>query len=180
MTQKLPVGKKSAVAAALAAAAAIATPFYVGWEGEELMPYKDIVGVWTVCSGDTRGVTAATPKQTPEQCAARTQDILKTYGGKVVKLSPGIENNPVELAAHTIFAANVGTGAYGKSSINRLYKAGGFMNRINACRAMRLYDKAGGRVIKGLQNRRSGVPSMLGEYELCIGGVIGEEYHDAL
>ena len=95
-------------------------------------------------------------------------------------MSPDIEKNPVEFAAHTIFTANVGPTAYSKSSVRRLRATGTFMGRVNACRAMRLYDKAGGRVIKGLQNRRGGVPTMLGEYELCIGGVIGREYQHVL
>ena len=157
-----------AFGAALAAMTLIATPIYVGWEGEKLTAYQDIVKVWTICSGDTRDVHAGM-SLTREQCRARTQKILYDFGTDVAKLSPGIEASPLEWGSHTIFAANVGTGAYAKSSIRRLYNAGDFRG---ACRAMRLYDKAGGRVVRGLQNRRGGTPTMIGEYELCLGGAV--------
>ena len=34
----------------------IATPMIGGWEGVETKPYKDIVGVWTVCYGETQDI----------------------------------------------------------------------------------------------------------------------------
>lgn len=160
--------KQKGAAAALAAMLAIATPIYAVWEGEKLLPYKDVIGVWTVCSGDTRNVIPG-QAQTREQCRERTKNILIEFGTEVARLSPGIEDSPLEWSAHTIFAANVGMGNYGKSSVRRFYNSGDFRN---ACRAMRLYDKAGGRVFVGLQNRRGGTPTMLGEYELCLGGAI--------
>lgn len=155
-------------AALLASMALIATPIYTSWEGSKNLPYRDIVGVWTVCSGDTRNVTPG-KRETNEECAERTSKILVEYGTEVATLSPGIENSPYEWAAHTIFAANVGTGAYSKSSIRRLYNQGKF---VEACRAIRLYDKAGGKTVIGLKNRRAGEGDRIGEYELCLGGAI--------
>lgn len=154
--------------AAAAAMAAIATPIYVSWEGEELVPYVDIVGVPTVCSGDTRNVTMGRPV-TREECSRRTDAIIRDYGAQVAQLSPGIERSPYEWAAHTIFAANVGVGAYGRSSVRRLYAGG---QHRAACRFLRQYDKAGGRSVPGLANRRSGTADRIGEYELCLVGAI--------
>jgi len=162
------MSKGKLIGGALAAMIAIATPLFVSMEGEELSAYKDVVGVVTICSGDTRNVYMGM-RLTKEQCRQRTDNILNEYGTDVQKLSPGIENSPYEWAAHTIFAANIGVGAYGRSSIRRLYNAGDYRG---ACRAMRLYDKAGGRVIRGLVNRREGTATMIGEYELCLGGAI--------
>lgn len=161
--------KKGGIAAALVAAmVAIATPVYVSWEGAETMPYRDIVGVWTVCSGDTRDVVPG-KRLSEADCDRRTRAILEEYGATVARLAPGIEQSPYEWAAHTIFAANVGVGAYGKSSVRRLHNAG---QHRAACRFLREYRKAGGRVVKGLINRREGTDERIGEYELCLVGAI--------
>lgn len=151
-------------AAAIAAMSLLATPIYEAWEGKVNKPYKDIVGVWTVCSGDTRNVTPG-DVQTDAECKARTQKIMEDYGRIVLKYNPKIADYPLQFASHTIFTANVGETNYAKSSVLRLTLEG--KNR-EGCRAMRLYDKAGGRVVTGLQNRRSGTKSMIGEYELCL------------
>lgn len=156
------------VAAAIAAMSLIATPLYKAFEGERLLPYKDIVGVWTVCSGDTRNVTPGVP-ETKESCEARTKKILEDYGKIVIKYNPSVAEYPLQFAAHTIFVANVGEGNYKKSSVLRLTLEG--KNR-EGCRAMRLYDKAGGKTIRGLQNRREGTQTMIGEYELCLADAV--------
>lgn len=156
--------KTGGLAGLLALMTLIATPIYTSWEGTKTLPYKDIVGVWTVCSGDTRNVHPGV-RETQESCDKRTSAILEEYGTKVQELSPGIENYPYQWAAHTIFAANVGVGAYGKSSIRRLFNE---KKPVQACRALRLYNKAGGRVVVGLQNRRNGDGDRIGEYELCL------------
>ena len=79
---------KSKFAALLAAMVAVATPIYVGWEGSENKAYRDIVGVLTICSGDTRNVR---PGQvaTDAECNDRTAAIMEEYGTDVYKLSPG-------------------------------------------------------------------------------------------
>lgn len=159
---------KKGLVAGLALMVAIATPIYKGWEGTVNMPYKDIVGVWTVCSGDTRNVTPG-KRQTDAECDARTEKILNEYGTEVAKLSPGIEEFPYEFAAHTIFTANLGVGTYTKSSVRREYNLG--HHRI-ACRAILLYTKAGGRDVIGLKNRRAGTNDRVGEYELCLADAI--------
>lgn len=162
------LSSKGKAGIALAAMLAIATPIYTSVEGTRTLPYKDIVGVWTVCSGDTRDVVPG-EAQTPAQCDARTKAILSDFGSGVETAAPGIENSPYEWAAHTIFAANVGMGNYRQSSVRRLYNAG--HHRL-ACRAMRQYRLAGGKVAQGLVNRRDGTDDKIGEYELCNVGAI--------
>lgn len=151
--------------------AAIATPIYIGWEGNKTLPYKDIVGVWTVCAGDTRNVKPGV-RLTEAQCRERTAKILQEFGTEVAKSSPGIENHWVEWASHSIHAANIGMGNYNKGSVRKLYNQGNY--RL-ACRAMLLYDKAGGKTVIGLKNRRAGTNDRIGEYELCLGGAIPRE-----
>jgi len=167
-----PIGspaKRGGIAVALIGAmVAIATPIYVSWEGTRTLPYKDIVGVWTVCSGDTRNVLPG-KRVTEAECDARTRAILEEFGAGVARLSPGIEESPYEWAAHTIFAANVGLAAYERSSVRRLYNAG---QHRAACRFLRNYRMAGGKVVQGLINRREGTDERIGEYELCLVGAI--------
>ena len=156
-----------ALGAAIAAMALIATPIYEKLEGKKNNPYRDVIGVWTVCSGETR---VQMRKYTDAECAEMTRKILQDdFGPKVAKLNPSIVDYPIQFASHTIFAANVGMGNYEKSSVLRLDKQG---QHRNACRAMRLYDKAGGRKVTGLVNRREGTNTMLGEYELCLSEAI--------
>lgn len=156
------------IVGSIAGMIAIATPIYVSHEGTRELPYKDIVGVWTVCSGDTRNVTPG-KRETPEQCQERTENILKEYGGHVAEVNPSIVDYPYMWAAHSIFTANIGMAGYDKSSVLRLDKAGD--HRL-ACRFLLKYDKAGGKRIIGLINRRSGTEDRIGEYELCLADAV--------
>lgn len=159
---------KSPLALAFAAMVAIAVPQWETWEGTEQMAYRDIVGVLTICSGDTRNVR---PGQyaTEAECRERTARIMQDFGGAVLKASPGIEHSPYEWAAHTTFAGNVGEGAYRRSSVRRNF----VLDRpVLACRSLRLWNKAGGREVRGLVNRREGEGDRIGEYELCLVGAV--------
>lgn len=160
--------KKSAVAAGLAAMAALATPLYTSWEGTKLKAYEDVVGVLTICSGDTRNVTKGMV-ETPEGCNRRTAKILEEYGMAVYEASPTVIEHRNIWAAFTIFSANVGKAGYANSSVRRLYDAGKYRQ---ACRALRQWQYAGGRRIQGLVNRREGTDQLIGEYELCLADAV--------
>lgn len=156
-----------AIAAGIAAMALLATPIYTSFEGTRNDPYKDSVGVWTVCSGETR---VEMRHYTNAECAEMTRHIIEDdFGPKVAKLNPTIVDYPVSFVGHTTFAVNIGMANYAKSSVLRLDLQG---KHREACRAMRLYDKAAGRVLVGLQNRRQGTQSMIGEYELCLADAV--------
>lgn len=168
-----PINKKKAGAGAVAVAAmlAIATPFVSGWEGTETKPYFDRFGnVWTVCTGETN---VPMREYTVAECHAMFGQSFKKYALQVADLSPGIEDSPYEWAAHTSLAYNVGVGTYAKSSARRLYNEG---RGVEACRSIRLYRKAGGKVLPGLVYRREGEGSRIGEYELCLAGAVPKEF----
>lgn len=160
--------KASPLALAFAAMTAIAVPQWETWEGVERLAYRDIVNVLTICSGDTRNVFEG-QYATEAECRKRTAAIMVEFGGGVMKASPGIEASPYEWAAHTTFAGNVGLAGYRRSSTYRLFNT---KRRVEACRAMKLWNKAGGRVVRGLVNRREGDGSRIGESELCLVGAI--------
>lgn len=160
--------KKSPIALAFAAMVAIATPQWGTWEGTKQLAYRDIVGVLTICSGDTRNVFEG-QYATEEECRERTAQIMMDYGGGVIQASPGIEESVYEWASHTTFAGNIGLAGYRRSSTRRYFVTD---HPVLACRAMRLWNKAGGRVVQGLINRREGEGDRIGEYELCLVGAV--------
>lgn len=148
------------------AAAALTTPFVSKWEdgpkGPALMPYRDIVGIWTQCSGETLNVTATSPKETPEGCAIKLDKRLAGFAQAVATCTPAIRGRDAQWAAATSLAYNIGTGAYCRSTVDRRFDAGQWRA---GCDAFLLWNKAGGRVVAGLANRRSA------ERELCLKGL---------
>lgn len=169
---KLTGKQKGGIAAAtVAAMLAIATPFVSGWEGTETKPYWDRFGkIWTVCTGETN---VPMREYTLAECHAMFGKSFQTYALQVSEMSPGIEESPYEWAAHASLAYNVGVGAYGKSSVRRLFNEG---RGVEACRAIRLYRKSGGKVLPGLVYRREGEGGRVGEYELCLAGAVPKEF----
>ena len=138
-----------------AAIMAEAVPLIQRWEGVELVAYRDIVGVWTICSGTTRGVVPGMRK-TAEECAALLRsEALEYWRGVSAYLTAETLRDRITVkrgAAWSSFAINVGISAAGKSTATRRLNAG---NITGACEALSWWNKAGGRVILGLVNRRS-------------------------
>lgn len=157
-----PVGALAAVIGT--AAAANLTPFVINWESgskQYLTPYRDIVGVWTQCHGETLGVTAASPKETPEGCNLKLDKRLAGFAQGVAKCTPSLKGRDREWAAATSLAYNIGVPAYCKSTVDRRFDAG---DRKGACDAFLMWNRAGGRPVAGLTRRRTA------ERDLCLPG----------
>lgn len=167
------MGPGKTIAALLAGMLVIATPIYISHEGQVLSPYRDVVGVLTVCSGETRGVQNR--RYTPEECAAMTKHIMEDFGTYVYEVNPTIVDYPYQWASHTMFAANIGKAGYKRSSVLRLDLAG--EHRL-ACRYMLKYKFAKGKVFQGLVNRRAGTTEKIGEYELCLADAVERDLGD--
>ncbi|MCW2411996.1 MULTISPECIES: glycoside hydrolase family protein [unclassified Sphingobium] len=148
---------------------AIAVPFGISWEGMKLNPYKDLVGVWTVCGGATH---VPMRPYTEAECREITLAQYRDFGEGVRASAAGIDREPWQWASHTTFASNIGISAYARSSVRRLFVQGRY---VEACRAMRLYKYAGGKVVAGLVYRREGKDRRIGEYELCMVGAVPAE-----
>jgi lysozyme len=150
-------GGKAAVLAGALAAAAGTVALLKPWEGRELVPYRDIVGIWTWCDGQTSGERKA--RYTQAECDAITQ----TEVVKVLTKVAGCVHRPLEQnewEAIGSWAYNVGPTAACRSTL---------VKRINEgqpaqvwCRELLKWDRAGGRQIKGLTRRREA------EYKVCI------------
>lgn len=146
-------------AAALAAMLAIATPIVASWEGTKLNPYRDLVGVWTVCTGETR---VEMRRYTPAECQVMLEKGLAEFGQGVVKRNPELVNRPNQWAAASSLSYNIGAAAYNRSTVAKRFSAGNFRG---ACDAFLSWSYAGGRQIKGLLNRRRD------ERALCLRGL---------
>lgn len=132
----------------------LAVPFIARWEGVELVAYQDIVGVWTICSGTTRGVEPGMRKSA-EDCAALLEAEALEYWRGVARYftADTLRHRITALrgSAWTSFAINVGIRAAGTSTATRRLNAG---NIAGACQALTWWNKAGQRVRRGLINRR--------------------------
>jgi lysozyme len=132
-------------------AAGIAALFALAshWEGQKTVAYQDIVGVWTVCSGETRGVKKG-DTYTPAQCNDMLKKAVAQYD---TALLPCIKQELTQgqRVALADLAYNVGTGAVCKSTALRLMNEG---KKVEGCAALLNWSYAGGKQIQGLLNRR--------------------------
>lgn len=150
------------VAAILIAAAAFVGP----WEGERTEAYLDRIAsppVWTVCYGETKGVKAG-DTYSPQQCLDLLQASLVGYHAELSKCLPALPEQPQGVqVALTSWTYNVGATAACSSTLVKLAKTGDWKG---ACAQLLRWDKAGGKVIKGLTNRRTA------ERALCVQSLI--------
>lgn len=148
------VKTSGAIAALVVAAAAFIAPH----EGLRTNAYQDVGGVWSICYGETQGVTRGM-KKTPAECMALLQKHLPDYLLPVLDQLP--EGTPTNrIFAYTDFAYNAGVGAFQRSPIPALEKAKRPMEACTALLTLRITVK--GVVIPGLKNRRKK------EYDLCV------------
>lgn len=143
----------------------VAVPFIAQEEGERRKAYLDIVGVPTICFGSTRGVRLGMIK-THAECldllrveVAEYRDRLHRYFNLTTRLQ---RLTPERDAAYTSTAFNCGVGAIGKSTATRRLNAGDI---AGGCEALGWWNRAGGRVIRGLVLRRQR------EQALCLQGL---------
>jgi lysozyme len=126
------------------------------WEGFRAEAYKDIAGIWTIGYGTTAmaGV-GIDPKPGMRITEAEAEWYLQKAVDKfAANIRPAITApiNGNEFGAFVSLAYNIGPGAFKKSSALRHFNAG---DKAKAADAILLWNKAGGKVVKGLQNRRA-------------------------
>lgn len=150
---------------AAAAFLVVAIPLIGAWEGLKNHAYLDIVGVPTICFGHTKDVKIGDFK-TDAQCA----DLLRVEVLEYREALHGYFNattkthrlTPERDAAYVSLAYNVGVRGAGRSTATRRLNAGDI---VGGCQALTWWNKAGGRVVRGLVRRRAD------EYRLCMRGL---------
>lgn len=126
-----------------------------------LRAYADIVGVWTICDGDTKGVRPGMV-ETEAGCTKRLEDQLVAHAKPVLACVPGLKDRPNQLVASVSLAYNIGTAGFCRSTAARRFNAGDWRG---GCDAFLMWDKAGGRPVRGLTLRRQR------ERALCLKGL---------
>jgi lysozyme len=128
-----------------------------------LAAYKDIVGVWTICDGDTKNVRPGMV-ETEAGCQERLERQLVAHARPVLSCVPGLgePGREQQLIASVSLAYNIGTGGFCRSTAARRFNAG---NWRGGCDAFLMWNRAGGRVVRGLTLRRER------ERAICLKGL---------
>jgi len=160
ITPKTAGGLGAGVIGLIAAAIAVEPELVTRWEGRRLDPYQDIVGVWTVCYGETRNIEMR--RYTPMECKELLHKAkFNDFGPAVIRCTPDIADRPHVLLASISLAYNIGTSAYCRSTVARRFNAGDIMG---GCEAFLMWRFAGGKEVRGLLNRRRD------ERRICLTG----------
>ncbi|TBL37675.1 lysozyme [Hafnia alvei] len=128
-----------------------------GLEGREYVPYKDVVGIITVCDGHTEKDIILNKRYSDAECDALTKADLERIA-KQVNPSIKVKTTETQLAAIYSFSYNVGANAFINSTMLKKLNAGDYSG---ACDELKRWVYAGGKKWKGLMNRRDV------EYEVC-------------
>lgn len=121
------------------------------FEGCRLKAYKCPAGIWTIGYGETLGITEGmvwTLEEAERHLNKRVEYFLRNVYLKCPQL---FLEPPSRVAACVSLAYNIGLGAFGASSVCRYTKQ---RNYKKAATSFLLWDKAGGKKIKGLTIRR--------------------------
>lgn len=147
---------------------AVAVPLIAKWEGLRTEAYLDTIAsppVWTVCYGETKGVKEGdsyTERQCREMLAREVREYRDGLHGYFTPETISQRLTAHRDAAYTSLAYNAGIRAIGNSTATRRLNAGDI---AGGCEALGWWNKAGGRVVRGLVNRRAE------ESELCRRGL---------
>lgn len=126
------------------------------WEGLVLTAYQDVAGVWTIGYGHSEraplppkpyyGMTITADEA--ERILAQDLEHFASQIRPLFKRTP----TPNQFGAMLSLAFNIGVGAFAKSTCLRRFNEG---NVEGAAEALTWFNKAGGRKVQGLVNRRA-------------------------
>lgn len=125
-------------------------------EGVRTKPYKCPAGLWTVGVGHLIGDGKSLPADWNRTFTLKevydilAKDVARFERG-VLRLLPNVRLSQNEFDALVSFSFNLGLGTFQRSSIRQALLRG---DKIAAMQSLRKYNKAGGKVLKGLDNRR--------------------------
>ena len=155
-------GKALAALVGLAVAAALLVDIPAD-EGRRRAAYRDLAGVLTICDGDTQNV-APGMVETEAGCDRRLEKRLAEHAKPVLACVPGLRAAAREnqLRASVRLAYNIGPAAFCRSTAARRFNAGEWRA---GCDAFLMWNRAGGRVVRGLALRRQR------ERALCLSGL---------
>ena len=125
-------------------------------EGIVLRPYRDSVGIPTIGIGSTYYEDGTKVKMsdkaiTKERAIQLAKNVVKSFEAQVNKsILPTMVQNQFD--AMVLLCYNIGESGFARSSVVRNFNAG---NIQKAADSFLLWNKAGGKVVRGLVNRRN-------------------------
>lgn len=145
------------------AVAAVCCTLVGGFEGLRQTAYPDPATKgppWTVCYGETKGVQRG-DRHTVAECKAMLAASLEGYAAGVEQcVTREMPDGPY--VGFVSLSYNIGTGAFCRSSVARLWNAG----QVRAsCDAILKFNRAAGIVFPGLTRRREA------ERAVCLQGI---------
>ena len=169
MANRKPVGVIAGVA--LAALTLWQFTYTSGWEGVRFQPYRDVVGVLTVCIGHTGPDIVPGKTYSKAECEALfASDMATVVDGPLSEcLHPPKPLAPEVVVTVRDFTFNVGGRAACNPTLVRKLNAG---DTAGACEEFGRWTKAAGREIWGLKVRRVvGRDGLQSEADLCRAGL---------
>jgi lysozyme len=125
------------------------------FEGFRAEAYKDPVGIWTIGYGTTANADVGiVPKAGMKITEAdATEYLWRAVNRFAAQVDSALtrEANENEFGAMVSLAYNIGPGAFKRSSVLRQFNTG---NTEAAANAFLMWNKAGGKVLRGLTRRR--------------------------
>lgn len=138
-----------------------AASFLSSHEGLVQTPYRDVVGVITVCYGHTGADIQVGKKYSKKDCDTILKaDIAKAYNVLIKNVNTSLADG--EKVAYISFIFNVGEGAFKKSTLLKKLNAG---DHVGACNELSKWVYAGGKKWNGLVKRREA------ERQICLSGI---------
>lgn len=128
------------------------------FEGYSPTTYLDIVGIPTIGFGTTHGVKPGQKTDPVSALQRKLSDVQKFEGA--IKQCVTVPLHQYEYDAYLSLAYNIGSGAFCGSTLVKKLNA---QDYGGACREILRWNKAGGKVVRGLSVRREK------EYRTCIG-----------
>ncbi|WP_337228457.1 lysozyme [Proteus faecis] len=142
--------KQKVASVASAGAVTIAITVIGYFEGVRYEPYRDVAGILTVCYGHTGNDIIQNRLYTQQECDALLQkDFIKIQQQVDALVKVSLDNHTK--ASLYSFAFNVGITAFSRSTLLKKLNVG---DQNGACEEMKRWIYAGGKVWKGLINRR--------------------------
>ena len=126
------------------------------FEGVRNRPYRDCIGLWTVGVGHLIGDGKSLPESwnktfTAEEIDALLKRDLCGFERGVLKMLPNVPLRQCEFDALVSFSFNLGLGTFQRSGVRQALLRD---DKEGAMESLVKYCKAGGKILKGLQNRR--------------------------
>ena len=126
------------------------------YEGVRNRPYRCPANLWTVGVGHLIGDGKSLPDSwnrtfTQEEIDGLLRSDLRKFETGVLRMLPKVQLRQCEFDALVSFSFNLGLGTFQRSTIRQTIIRG---DKEVAMESLLKYCKAGGKILKGLQNRR--------------------------